>query len=128
MSNPPSTLSFTNDGMEPMFVWLEPWADKLDLPARSTVQFKAPNGGDVGELEQAHDQITLWANTDIIQVFIDDVLQETASASISAPAGLNKAMLYKLFDGQPSARLGGQPHPTTPLNSIWGKFKRRLGF
>ena len=128
MSNPASTLSFTNDGIEPMMVWLEPWADELHLPARSTVQFKAPNGGDVGELEQAPDQITLWANTDIVQVFIDDVPQETASASISAPAGLTKTMLHTVFDGQPSARLGGLPHSPTPRSSTWSKIRRQLGF
>lgn len=128
MSNPASKLSFTNDGTEPMLVWLEPWADELHLPARSTVQFIAPNGGGVGELEQTHDQITLWANTDIVHVFIDDVLQETASASIAAPAGLTKAMLHTVFDAQPSARLGGRPLPSTARISIWSKLKRQLGF
>ena len=128
MSNADSTLSFTNYGTEPMLVWLEPWADELHLPAQSTVQFKAPNGDDVGELEQAHDQITLWANTDIVQVFIDDLLQETASASIAAPAGLSKAVLHTVFDAQPSARLGGRPLPSMPRISIWSKLKRLLGF
>ena len=111
-----------------MLVWLEPWADEVHLPARSTVQFVAPNGGGVGELEQAHDQITLWANTDIVQVFIDDVLQETASAIIAAPAGLTKAMLQTVFDAQPSARLGGRPLPSKAPISIWSKLRRQLGF
>jgi len=75
----------------------------------------------VGELEQAHDQITLWANADIVQVFVDDVLQETASANIAAPAGLTKAMLHAVFDDQPSARLGGSPLPSTPRISVWNR-------
>lgn len=120
-------LSFTNDGAEPMLVWLEPWADELQLPPRSTVRFMAANGEGVGELEQAHDQITLWANADIVQVFIDEVLQETASASIAAPAGLTKAMLHTVFHAQPSARLGGRPLSSGPRISLWRKLKRRLG-
>lgn len=128
MSNADSTLSYTNDGPEPILVWLEPWADEVHLPARSTVRFIASNGVGVGELEQAHDQITLWASADIVQVFVDDVLQETASASIAAPAGLTKAMLHTVFDDQPSARLGGSPLSSTPRISIWNSLKRRLGF
>ena len=111
-----------------MLVWLEPWADELNLPAGSTVQFNASDGGNVGEIEQTHEQITLWASTDIVQVFIDDILQDTASASIAAPAGLTKAMLHTVFDAQPSARLGGRPRPSTALISIWSKLKRQLGF
>lgn len=128
MSNAASTLSFTNDGTEPILVWLEPWADEVHLPAQSTVRFIAPYGVGVGELEQAHDQITLWANADIVQVFVDDVLQKTASASIAAPAGLTKAILHTVFDDQPSARLGGRPFPSEPHISIWSRLKRRLGF
>ncbi len=128
MSNPDCTLSFTNDGTEPMLVWLEPWADQVQLPAGSTVQFVAPNGGGVGQLEQAHDQITLWASADIVQVFIDDVLEETASASLAAPAGLTKAMLHTVFDAHPSARVGGRPLASKAAMSIWSKFKRQLGF
>lgn len=128
MSNAAFTLSFTNDGTEPILVWLEPWADEVHLPAQSTVRFVAPNGVDVGDLEQAPDQITLWAKADIVQVFIDDVLQETASASIAAPAGLTKAMLHTVFKDQRSARLGGRPLPSRPHISVWNRLKRRMGF
>lgn len=128
MSNSASTLSFTNERTEPILVWLEPWADELHLPAGSTVRFRASTGKDLGELDQAQDQITLWANADLVQVFIDDVLQETSSASIAAPAGLTKAMLHVVFDAVPSARFGGRPLPSAPRISIWSKLKRQLGF
>tara|TARA_B100000678_G_scaffold248852_2_gene222883 strand:- start:60 stop:554 length:495 start_codon:yes stop_codon:yes gene_type:complete len=128
MSNSASKLSFTNERAEPILVWLEPWADELHLSAGSTVKFSASNGKDLGELETAQDQITLWANTDIVQVFIDDALQETSSASIAAPAGLTKSMLHAVFDAQPSARLGGRPLASVSRISIWSKLKQQLGF
>ena len=117
MSNSASVLSFTNDRTEPMVVWVEPWGEELSLPPKSTVQFKAPDGREVGDLELAQYQITLWAKGELVQVFIDDVLQETASASVAAPPELTKAMLHTLFDGEPSARLGGRPIPSAPGSS-----------
>ena len=125
MSNPNSMRSFTKPGPEPVLVWLEPWAEEFHLGAQSTLQFVAPNGGDLGDIEQTHDQITLWATTDIVQVFIDGVLQETASASVPAPVGLTKGLLHTVFEAQPSARLGGRPRGSPP--SFWSKLKRRFG-
>ncbi|EIZ80660.1 hypothetical protein WSK_0633 [Novosphingobium sp. Rr 2-17] len=105
----------SNPGPDQLMVWLEPWAEEFVVPVRSTVALKASGRAEareIGDIEWASDHIVIWASATIVQVFIDDVLQDSASAAISVPEGLSRGMLNILFKGQPSARLGGAAsHP-----------------
>lgn len=118
MSNTGQTWSFTNLGPGSVLVWLEPWAEEFVLPAQSIVQLRAPTGCELGEIEQSDDQITVWATAEIVQVFINGELQESASASIPAPSGLTKQMLGVVFEDQPTARLGGAA-PASDTRASW---------
>ncbi len=128
MSNVGSRWEFENPGPEPVHLWLEPWADEFLLTVGCHVELVAPNGSDLGEIEQTQDQITLWANAEIVQVYIDGEPQRSASASVPAPRELTKHMLKIVFEAQPSARLGGAAAPSEKRASWWMKIKRRWGF
>ncbi len=121
--------SLSNPGPDELVVWLEPWAEEFVIPIRSTVALKAPAGGEapeIGEIEWASDHVVVWANTRTVAVFIDDVLQDSASAIVPIPDGLSKDMLTTLFKGHPTARLGGSASETVDQASWWKRFRRRF--
>ncbi len=121
--------SLSNPGPDELVVWLEPWAEEFVVPVRSTVAMKAPVGGaaqEIGEIEWASDRVVVWATTTTVAVFIDDVLQDSASAIVPIPDGLSKGMLSILFKGHPTARLGGAASDTVYQASWWERLRRRF--
>lgn len=107
--------SLSNAGPDELVVWLEPWAEEFLVPTRSAIALRALGGAEpsyVGEIEWVLDHVTIWATATIVEVYIDNVLQDTASAIVPLPDGLSKGMLNVMFGGQPTARLGGAAsHP-----------------
>lgn len=121
---------FSNPGPGTIVLWLEPWADEFEIPARSTVTlhpFGGPEGCPLGQLEWNADHLVLWASASTVGVSIDGVLQNSGSASIPIPDGLNQEMLGIVFADQPAARLGGASSFTNKLTPWWMNLGRRLG-
>ena len=118
--------SLSNLGRDELLVWLEPWADEFVVPARSTIAMRPSGGCSLDEVEWGPDHLIVWASAPTVEVFVDDVLQDSASAAISAPEGLTKGMLNIAFAGQPTARLGGAPANVNERVSLWGRMKHRL--
>jgi hypothetical protein len=122
--------SLCNLGPDTLLVWLEPWCDEFEVPARSTVTLKTPGGAEqcgLGEIEWGPDNLVVWATGPTVTVFIDDVLQSSGSATIPIPDGLTKGMLNLVFADKPAARLGGRPsHAVGPI-SWWRRVKGLLG-
>jgi hypothetical protein len=118
--------SLCNPGPDTLLVWLEPWCDEFEVPARSTVTLKTPGGAEgrgVGEIELGPDNLIIWAAGPTVAVFIDDVLQDSASAIIPIPDGLTKGMLNVVFADQPAARLGGRPSHVAARAPWWRRVK-----
>jgi hypothetical protein len=128
MSNVGCRWEFENPGPEPVLIWLEPWADEFLLTAGCRVELVALDGCNLGEIEQSQHQITLWANAEFVQVYIDSELQRSTSAIVPAPRELTKEMLQIVFESQPSARLGGAAGALEKHVSWWTKMKARCGF
>jgi hypothetical protein len=122
--------SLSNPGPNELVVWLEPWAEEFVVPARSTIAVRASGGAEpseVGEIEWVSDHVVIWATAKIVEVYIDDVLQDTASAIVQLPDGLSRGMLNVMFKGQPAARLGGAASYTVDQPSWWARLRLRLG-
>ena len=122
-----SKWHYFNSGSSTLYLWIEPWAEGYDLPVGSHVKLVSPDGTAIGEAELAENQITIWSSSPLLEVFIDDELQESASASVPVPSELNKAMLTVMFGKHPEARLGGKPRHTEPKMPFWTRMLRRLG-
>ena len=118
--------SLSNPGRDELLVWLEPWAEEFVVPARSTVAMRPSSGRTLGEVEWTHDHLIVWASAPTVEVFVDGVLQDSASAAISVPEGLAKGMLNIVFAGEPAARLGGTPANMDERVSLWRRIKHRL--
>lgn len=102
--------SVSNAGPEAWRLWLEPWAEEFVVPGRSTIVLEAIGGSDdcaSFELDWTSEHLVAWASGSTVRVFIDEVLQDSASATIPVPAGLTKEVLNIVFSGHPAARLGG---------------------
>lgn len=122
--------SLCNPGPDVLIVWLEPWCDQFEVPVRSAITLKT--AGDVekrgvDEIEWSPDNLVVWATGPTVAVFIDDVLQESGSATIPIPDGLTKDMLSVVFADQPAARLGGRPLHAVGPTSWWRRVKGLLG-
>lgn len=126
MAEPDNQWSLSNPGRDELLVWLEPWAEEFVVPARSTIAMRPPRGRNLGEVEWTPDHLIVWASVPTVEVFVDDVLQDSASAAISVPQGLTKGMLNIVFAGQPAARLGGDSANMDERVSLWGRIKHRL--
>lgn len=116
MSEAEHRLQFDNPGPGQLRVWLEPWAEQFDVPAGSSISLTSSDDArkqGAGEVEWAEGRVIVWATASRIEVRIDGILQESASARIVAPAGLTKNILGLLFADQPAARLGGDGLGTT---------------
>lgn len=130
MTNMGSEWSLSNLGPAVLLVWLEPWAEEFEIPARSIITLRnsqIPESSALAEIESAPDHIVVWANAPTIEVLIDGVLQKSGSASIPIPAGLTKETLNILFAGQPAARLGGAHPEAYEHLSWWKRIKRGFG-
>lgn len=122
--------SLCNPGPDTLFVWLEPWCDEFEVPARSAITLNMPGGAEgrrVGEIEWSPDYLVIWAAGPTVAVFIDDVLQESGSAIIPIPNGLTKGMLNVLFADQAEARLGGRPSHVIAWAPWWRRVISLLG-
>ena len=120
----------SNPGPDGLLVWLEPWCDEFEVPARSTITLKAPGGfeeGIPGAVEWGPKNLVIWGNGPTLEVFIDGVHQESGSAVIPIPDGLTKKMLNVVFADQPAARLGGAPSDVVERPSHWRRVRRLLG-
>ncbi|WP_443971507.1 hypothetical protein [Sphingobium sp. CR28] len=120
----------SNPGPESLLVWLEPWCDEFEVPARSTITLKAPGGfeeGAPGEVEWTPKNLVIWGNGPTVEVFIDGVHHESGSAVIPIPDGLTKKMLNVVFAEQPTARLGGAPSTVIDWTSRWRRVRHILG-
>ena len=125
-----SHWSLSNPGPNKLLIWLEPWGEEFEVPARSTVAVAVTNEsekGAVDEVEWTPDHLILWAGAGTMKIFIDGVLQESASAVVPIPDSMTKQMLGIVFANQPAARLGGQPIDPTERTSHWRRIMRRLG-
>lgn len=124
--------ALSNIGPAPLMLWLEPWADEVVVPGRSTVTLRIENGAprDEGlDVEGGDEHLVVWAGGgDRIEVAVDGVVVRTGSAVIAVPDAFGvspKRLLGVLFDEQPMARLAGRA--TGPRPSFWGQLLRRLG-
>ncbi|WP_442680657.1 hypothetical protein ACSBM8_05525 [Sphingomonas sp. ASY06-1R] len=122
--------SLCNPGPDTLRVWLEPWCEEFEVPARSAITLKAPSGAErheMGEIEWGPDNLVIWAAGPTVAVFIDDVLQESGSAIIPIPDGLTKNLLNVIFADQPAARLGGRSSHAVAPAPWWRRVKGLLG-
>lgn len=56
--------SFSNFGPSPILLWLEPWADEIEIPSGATVTVDSTGGSGCcppGEIEWTDDHMVLWA-------------------------------------------------------------------
>lgn len=122
----------SNPGPQTLSVWLEPWADEVAVPVRSTITLTVVEGTQdqfVGEVEWAHDHLVVWASgPSMIEAHVDGVFQRTGSAVIPIPDGLTKEILEVVFGDQPSARLAGRPSAPSDETSWWRRMRRRFRF
>jgi hypothetical protein len=98
------------------------------LPAGSTIILRATDDSELGEIEWSQSHLIVWASASRVEVFIDGVLQESASAIFSLPGGLTKETLGIIFADQPATRLGGAHTDVEKRMSFWGRVKNRLHF
>lgn len=112
--------SLCNHKPDTFLVWLEPWCDAFEVPARSTITLKTSDGAaqcGLGEIEWGPDNLVVWATGPTVTVFIDDLLRSSGSATIPIADGLTKGMLNVVFANQPAARLGGRlSHAVGPIS------------
>jgi hypothetical protein len=129
MSDVHSKWSLSNPGPDNLLIWLEPWAEEFEIPPRSTVTFKSPNESDghaLGEVEWTQDYLIIWASAPNVVVLIDDVMQDSCSATIPIPDGLTRELLNIVFADQPAARLGGGGLRAGQRTSYWQRLRRRF--
>jgi hypothetical protein len=130
-----SPWSVSNSQADDLLVWLEPWAEEFVIASRSTMALEIANGGsgdtdiDV-EIEETDGRIILWARSgQIVRVFIDDILQRSASASVEFPAipgFTTKGFLSLTMGDHPEARVGGAPFAPEKL-PFWVKLQGWFG-
>lgn len=120
----------SNAGSNPVYLWLEPWADEVEVPRGATATLRIVDGNAQShslEIEDTGEHVVIWAASgDCLEVYVDGVLQHTGSASIPVPDGFGtstKNLLGIMFDKQPEARLAGQ-NSTAETPSFWQKLKR----
>jgi hypothetical protein len=130
MTTPDRQWGFSNPGPGTVLLWLEPWAEEFEIPARSTVILDSCSESQnqpFGQVEWTADHLVVWASAQTVAVSIDGVLQHSGSAVIPIPDGLNEEMLRILFADQPAARLGGAGTPATARTSWWKRTGRCFG-
>jgi hypothetical protein len=120
-----------NPGPRKLFVWLEPWAEEFETPARSTIALRLSGesaDNEPCETEVTTDHIVVWVGAGhTALVFIDGNLQDSASAFLAVPEGLGgstRAFLNLVFGSQPSARVAGRPFE--PRLTLWQQVRRLL--
>jgi len=135
MGGPDWHWGLSNIGQHKLLLWLEPWGEEFEVEGRSTVTLKVSNpqaDARFIDVQSTEDHVVIWANGgDLIEVQIDQVRQDSASARIAfpdMPPGLStKEFLNIVFSQQPDARLAGRKlEPPEPF-SFWSRLKRRLG-
>jgi hypothetical protein len=104
--------AMSNAGSTKVLLWLEPWADEVEVPVGGTATLRilnASNQFDSLDVEETGEHVVIWAaDGDCLEVYIDGVLQPTGSASIPVPEGLTKNLLGVVFANQPEAHLAGR--------------------
>ena len=124
----------SNCGPCELLLLLEPWADEVKVPSKSTVTMRiraSDPDNQLVEVEHSEDHLVVWgAGGQSIEVFVDRVLQRTGSALIEVPEAFGmstKKFLGIVFDNRPSARLAGS-HASAASKSLWQRIKPRLKF
>jgi hypothetical protein len=124
----------SNAGQNILLLSLEPWADEIEVPCRSTATLRISNAcspRDELDVEDTGEHLVIWASGgDRVEVYIDEIRQHTASATISVPEemGLStRNLLGVLFNDQPAARLAGQ-QSLPPATFLWHRLRHYFGF
>jgi hypothetical protein len=120
----------SNAGSGDLALWLEPWADEIIVPSKSTVTMRIVNACALSsslDVEKTEDHLVIWGTAgDCIEVYVDNVVQDTGSATIPVPREFgtsSKNILEVLFNKQPSARLAGRSSP-----NVLGRLRRFFRF
>ncbi|MET1111922.1 MAG: GNAT family protein [Allosphingosinicella sp.] len=109
------TLTFHNGRAETLRLWLEPWADEIEVPPASRVDLVAERlaGPAAAEFEMTSENLAFYAPGDSrIRILVDGVQVDTGSASIAAPdAGAlgTRGFVQTVFGNFPEARPAGLP-------------------
>ena len=124
----------SNAGSSSVYLWLEPWADEVEVPSGATAILRILNGlvqSSALDVEETEDHVVIWAASgDRVEVYVDEVLQHTGSASIPVPGELGtstKNLLGIMFGNQSEARLAGA-QSTIQVPSLWRRIRLALGF
>jgi hypothetical protein len=118
----------TNVGPDKLLVWLEPWAEEFEVPVRSTIALSFNSADAPAPMDITPERIVVWlSGGQTARVFIDDVFQDSASASMPVPdvfEGSTKHLLTLMFENHPEARLGGgSTNPPPQRLSVWRRLK-----
>lgn len=120
----------SNVGLRTCRLWLEPWADEVEVPVRSSLTLRVIGERpeqDFPEIEVDDDGFVVWAvGGTRIEAAVAGEPRQTGSAEIEAPGefGLStKRLLTLMFEHYPPARLGGAGPRWAP-ETLWAKLKR----
>lgn len=107
------TLTFHNSRAETLRLWLEPWADEVEVPPGGRVDLVAEGlaAQAEAEFEVTSENLAFYAPGNCrIRVLVDGVEADTGSASITAPdAGSlgTRGFVHAVFDNFPETRPAG---------------------
>ena len=111
----PGTLTFHNRRHETLRLWLEPWAEEIDVPAGGRVDLVVEGRAarTEAEFELTSESLAFYApGGSRVGVLVDGNRIETASASLAVPdaRGLGtRGFVHTAFDRSPETRPGGAP-------------------
>ena len=107
------TLTFHNSRAETLRLWLEPWAEEIEVPPGSRVDLVAEGLSKpaTAEFDMTSENLAFYAPGDSrIRALVDGVQVDTGSVSITAPdAGAlgTRGFVQTVFGNFPEARPGG---------------------
>lgn len=108
------TLTFHNGRQETLRLWLEPWAEEIEVGPGSRLDLMAEGfaAGAEAEFEVTNEHLAFFApGNSRVRVLVDGVMVDTGSASIETPdAGKlgTRGFVHTVFDNFPGARPAGR--------------------
>lgn len=109
-------LQFTraNDQRSVLHVWLEPWADEVEVAPGATVEIYLRNApGESLEIDEALERVTVWAPSGaMVDVIVDGQAVELACSLVAVPKMgklSTRGFIGMAFGDFPEARPGGEP-------------------